>query len=62
MSGWRKTLISSLWLTVVAITLSGCAANMHNVKTEEPAKYILGDNATDARYFYTRSGCSIRAK
>ena len=59
MSGWRKMLISSLWLTVAALVLSGCAANMHNVKTEEPAKYILGDNATDARYFYTRSGLRL---
>jgi acylglycerol lipase len=58
MSGWRKTLISSLWLAMATLGISGCA-NIHNVKTEEPAKYVLGENATDARYFYTRSGLRL---
>lgn len=58
MSGWRKTLMSSLWLTLAVLGLSGCV-NMHNIKTEEPASYVLGENATDARYFYTRSGLRL---
>jgi len=41
-----------------AFAMSGCA-NLHNVKTEEPEKYILGENATEARYFYTRSGLRL---
>ena len=58
MNGWRKIIISSLWLTAAALGLSGCA-NLHNVKTEEPEKYVLGENASEARYFYTRSGLRL---
>ena len=59
MSGWRKTLISSVCLATVVLGLSGCANNMANVKTEEPSKYVLGEIAPDARYFYTRSGLRL---
>ncbi|PTQ91076.1 alpha/beta hydrolase [Agitococcus lubricus] len=58
MNNWRLLAIRCL-LLVTAVTGLGACSSMHNVKSEEPEKYILGDNATDARYFYTRSGLRL---
>ncbi|MDO8416990.1 MAG: lysophospholipase [Agitococcus sp.] len=58
MSNWSVFLIRFLLLVSVIGTFTGCA-NLHNVKSAEPEKYILGENATDARYFYTRSGLRL---
>ncbi len=58
MSNWSMFLIRFLLLISAIVGFTGCA-NLHNVKSDEPAKYILGENATDARYFYTRSGLRL---
>ncbi len=58
MSNWSLFFIRFLLLVGTIFSFAGCTS-IHNVKSDEPEKYILGDNATDARYFYTRSGLRL---
>lgn len=58
MSNWSLFSIRFLLLMSAFAGFTGCSS-LHHVKSEEPAKYILGENATDARYFYTRSGLRL---
>lgn len=58
MSNWSLFSIRFLLLVSTVMAFSGCSS-LHQVKSDEPEKYTLGENATDARYFYTRSGLRL---